>query len=774
MKFIQKMKQWPHKAKVNIDWFLSTKVGFNDKQINLTWHYMRGLWDQVLAIIPISLLQIAALGIFFQMTIEQAGLQVMGLFLAIIGLTCFLDGLRVAVMPMAELVGQELPQRLHLVFVLLVAGCLGILVTYAEPAIAALRPLAELVDPLEAPYLYFLMNEQQELMVFAIGAGVGVAAIIGTLRFIRNWSLKPLIYITLAPTVGLACYMQWGNPNLAPLIGVSWDCGAVTTGPVTVPVLLALGIGVMQSSKKKRLAQAALEGSVASGAGQALEGFGIVTLASLMPILAVELMSIIDGALYDKEYVTNKATQSAADKEDSGTSAIDEPPLQGVIYGIRSIMPLVAALILIIVLILRRPLPECSIWVDPPTSDDSSVKSSESSPPMDNLSRASVAIAKGLQRTESESTMEDGSRDSSMHGGNAAMTAMQSDDANGSIKPSMSIENGKGDIDIEDPSKKSDIKEEKKKFFLIRWTAACGRWCVRNAPLLCGIALAQIGMIAFNEGLAYAFTVLGSQTGQTLPAAFLQVTYNSSETGEPIKAFQQQINENSPYYSYAGGLILVLVIVFLLGVLATRAEPALNVLGRTVERLSNGAFTSKMLIGAVCIGVGVGMAVGSVKILYTVPVIYFILGKYAVAVGLTIITEDAITAVAWDSAGVTTGPVTVPFVLSIGIGFSQAIGSSEGFGILTVMSVAPIISVLTTSLLRKPAKAAGRQLSHGAKSLNKTFKSLKTFRMKRRLDITPSFAMAEFAADGQPGHTPSASREPSVHDPNSNNTTPNV
>jgi len=77
-------------------------------------------------------LQIAVLGIFYSQTIYDPGLQVMGLILAIIGLTMFLDGLRVSIMPMAECVGQELPQRLHLVFVLFVAFILGILVTYAE------------------------------------------------------------------------------------------------------------------------------------------------------------------------------------------------------------------------------------------------------------------------------------------------------------------------------------------------------------------------------------------------------------------------------------------------------------------------------------------------------------------------------------------------------------------------------------------------------------------------------------------------------------------
>jgi hypothetical protein len=50
-----------------------------------------------------------------------------------------------------------------------------------------------------------------------------------------------------------------GNKHLQPLLGVAWDCGAVTTGPVTVPVLLSLGVGVMDAQRQKRAAQAALE-----------------------------------------------------------------------------------------------------------------------------------------------------------------------------------------------------------------------------------------------------------------------------------------------------------------------------------------------------------------------------------------------------------------------------------------------------------------------------------------------------------------------------------
>jgi hypothetical protein len=83
------------------------------------------------------------------------------------------------------------------------------LVTYAEPAIAAIRPLAKLVDPRSAPYLYYMMNQQQELLVLAIGVGVGVASVVGTLKFLTGVSIKPFIAGSLLPTVGLACYMQW-------------------------------------------------------------------------------------------------------------------------------------------------------------------------------------------------------------------------------------------------------------------------------------------------------------------------------------------------------------------------------------------------------------------------------------------------------------------------------------------------------------------------------------------------------------------------------------
>jgi hypothetical protein len=206
-------------------------------------------------------------------------------------------------------------------------------------------------------------------------------------------------------------------------------------------------------------------------------------------------------------------------------------------------------------------------------------------------------------------------------------------------------------------------------------------------PFLIGIFLSVCGLFLFNLGLLYGFTKLSDEAGSLLPAAYIKVAY------EP----------KSPHYGYAGGIAIVCFVVFMLGFLATRAEPALNILGKTVENLSKGHFSKSMLIYSVSIGVGTGMVIGSTKILFNIPLVYLIFVKYFISLVLTFFTPEDFTNIAWDSAGVTTGPVTVPFVLSLGIGFKNATRADEGFGILTAASAAPIIAVLLSKLVFNPA-----------------------------------------------------------------------
>jgi hypothetical protein len=151
-------------------------------------------------------------------------------------------------------------------------------------------------------------------------------------------------------------------------------------------------------------------------------------------------------------------------------------------------------------------------------------------------------------------------------------------------------------------------------------------------------------------------------------------------------------------YVFGVGLIIALAFAWFLGFAATVAEPALNALGETAEELTEGVFKKKTLIKAVSIGVAFGIAIGVAKLIFDIPLVWLIIPGYLVAIILTIFSSETFVNVAWDSAGVTTGPITVPLVLAMGIGLGNATNSVEGFGILCMASIGPIITVMITGL----------------------------------------------------------------------------
>ena len=220
-----------------------------------------------------------------------------------------------------------------------------------------------------------------------------------------------------------------------------------------------------------------------------------------------------------------------------------------------------------------------------------------------------------------------------------------------------------------------------------------------RSEIFLGIALTITGMCIFNLGLTYGLSKLGGSAGGLVPVAFME-----------IDGFA-----NSPIYVYAVGLTLALLFAWVLGFGATIAEPALNALGITAEQLTNGVFKKRTLILAVSLGVAFGIALGLVKLIFDLPLIWLILPGYLIAVVLTFFSSEEFVNVAWDSAGVTTGPITVPLVLAMGLGFGNATNAVEGFGILSMASIGPIITVMISGLwsrykanteIRAAAKAA--------------------------------------------------------------------
>jgi len=500
--------------------------------------------DQFKAVMPLAIYLVLFQLFILKQSIQDATIISGGLVAVIVGLMLFMEGLKVGLMPFGESLGTSLPAKASLPVVLTIAFLLGIGVTFAEPAIGALQTAGSLVDVSRAPYLYTLLTDWAGVLVLSVGGGVGLAAALGTLRFIHGWSLKPLIYLTLTPVLVLTLILAFDG-ELSKVLGLAFDCGAVTTGPVTVPLVLSLGIGIANAAGK--------------GGDDSLSGFGIVTLASLFPIIAVMTLAFFLSTQYTPAEIIANSQQSFAA---AGSAPWWETtPGVEIIGGIRAIVPLVIFLLLVMVALLRERLPQPKII-----------------------------------------------------------------------------------------------------FF--------------------GIFLCVLGMIVFNLGLSYGLSMLGGQSGGLVPAAFTTI--------DAVR--------DSPLYFITLGLFNAIRFAWLLGFGATLAEPALNALGITVENLTNGAFKRQTLMYAVSLGVGFGIAIGVAKIIFNIPLAYLVVPGYIAAVVLTYISNEEFVNIAWDSAGVTTGPVTVPLVLAMGLGFGNALGAIEGFGILSMASIGPIIAVLTTGV----------------------------------------------------------------------------
>ena len=151
-------------------------------------------------------------------------------------------------------------------------------------------------------------------------------------------------------------------------------------------------------------------------------------------------------------------------------------------------------------------------------------------------------------------------------------------------------------------------------------------------------------------------------------------------------------------------LWLMVALTFILGFIVTMAEPDLQVLAEQVPSVPN-----IVLVLSVAAGVGIFLVSALLRMLYRVSLSHMLIVLYAAVFLLAYLAPGDYIAVAFDAGGVTTGPMTVPFIMAFGIGIS-AIRSDEraeddSFGLVALSSVGPILSVLVLSLIYKPESA---------------------------------------------------------------------
>ena len=145
-------------------------------------------------------------------------------------------------------------------------------------------------------------------------------------------------------------------------------------------------------------------------------------------------------------------------------------------------------------------------------------------------------------------------------------------------------------------------------------------------------------------------------------------------------------------------IFLTLMVCFVLGVVITIAEPDLQVLAEQLPSVPN-----MTLILVVALGVGFFLVVSQVRMILGIPLSYTLLFFYAIVFILTFFVPDTFIPAAFDSGGVTTGPITVPFIMALGIGLaairSDKDSSSDSFGLVALCSIGPILAVMILGMI---------------------------------------------------------------------------
>ena len=498
-----------------------------------------------------------------------------GLPMVTLGLALFAIGLRDGLMPLGDLIGRTLMHEKR-EMVPGVGFALGLLLTFGEPAIGALVEVAYVAW--EFPTIQGLLGAHQELTVGGIGSSVGLAVSLGCWRLSRadhggGWSLSQMI----TPVVLICLAVTTVTPLAAQ--GLAWDAGAVTTGPITVPVVLALGAGL---------------------ASEGRPAFGVVTFASLMPVISVTCSC---HAIQLWKLLTGRDTSAERPARAEHADDLLQVAREEAILTARSFLPLSLGLISVLFylkipwrVLTTRPVPRG----------------------LGNVLLGLYAFFVGIK---------------------VGVLPMG---RNGGMRLTEGVFCEDGAVDL---------------------TRALG------------ILLFGFLTIFACQMIEPDLLVLGAH-----PSPFPSPSRHTRDS----RAGRQSV-------------------------------PRALVAGGQAETMSLGRVSKLRLVATVSVGCGIGTVVGILKVLLNVPLLLMLIPPYLIALALTRGQDDFIVGLAWDAAGTTTGSITVPLILALGLGIAEQVDTAEsdvsGFaslgplGVLGCASVWPICTVLIAFRSRAPTSA---------------------------------------------------------------------
>ncbi len=657
----------------------------------MIWNYARTRIGEQISAVAFIILYLVGFKILVLNTPPTDALQISaGIGMVVFGLAFFLEGLFLGLMPLGERVGVQLPQRCSILVIMFFGMLLGIGATLAEPAIASLRLAGITVTPWETPLLFRLLEIDTNSLVMAVGVGVGVAVAFGMARFYYGISIRPFIFIMVPLLLALSAWCL-RDKSLAGIVNLAWDTGGVTTGPVTVPLVLAMGIGVSRSAGRQ-------EGGAS--------GFGVVALASLFPVLGVLILGIFLNASTPEPIAVTEFF-APANRSNALMLVPSEDKLAATAFQ---------------------------------RGDEAARRAYYDDDEKYGLALRSLADEERRRELLGRISLQDWLTQRASSHERAVIAAVKS----ASMQSETKSGNQFGEV----------VKAESGLAFravipLVLLLVVVLVFMLRDRPrrpdeVILGIVFALVGMAVLTSGIRLGLAPLGDQVGRPLPQVFRSETHEEgrvilapfdpesvltafTQNGEASRFFYfrdrtgtprpvpfepsrydaenhryEHVVERPPLFGpelTLVGIALVFLFAFGMGYGSTVAEPALSALGSTVEELTVGMVTRTGVVRTVSLGVGIGLLAGVARILYGFSTGWMLIPSYLAVLILTWFTEDDFASIAWDSGGVTTGPITVPLVLAMGLGIGGELKVVDGFGIVAMASVFPILTMLIYGIM---------------------------------------------------------------------------
>jgi len=206
---------------------------------------------------------------------------------------------------------------------------------------------------------------------------------------------------------------------------------------------------------------------------------------------------------------------------------------------------------------------------------------------------------------------------------------------------------------------------------------------LKRRPLIkivVGLVYTYIGLVLFLTGANVGFMPAGSYIGQVLGA----------------RAYR----------------FLLVPIGAVIGFFIVKAEPAVYVLNHQVEEITEGAISARAMGMSLSLGVAASVALAMIRVLTGLPILYFLLPGYAVAIILSFFVPKIFTAIAFDSGGVASGPMTATFLLPLAQGACMAVGGNlvtDAFGVVAMVAMTPLITIQILGVVTRIKQRAGKR-----------------------------------------------------------------